>query len=111
MKVRTLIVWWLVNGKEPKQLAAKERKIENLMPIVSALFPGINYYSASGFMEVIRTCVVPALKKQFWELLLKTEEEIASDAMTEIAVFLPSNGYEWTDSQNWKAKFNEYITA
>ena len=111
MKVRTAVLWWLVNNKEHETLKEKDRAIEALMPLVSALFPGINYYSITGFSQVMRDCVIPALKKRYPELLTTPAEKIKPKAMTEVATVLPSKGYEWQDSTRWKSKFEKVLAT
>lgn len=111
MKCKTIVLWWLVNGEEPKQLQAGEKKIEALMPLISTLFPGINYYSMTGFFQVMHQCVVPALKKLFPDFLSMHEHSITVDETTEVVELLPSNGYEWQNSPEWKAKRDAFLTA
>jgi hypothetical protein len=113
MKAKKIVIWWLANGKEHPFIEQEEKKISSLMPLVEALFPGINYYSMSGFGDVMRTCGMPALKKRFPELLTMSEEDIAREATAEVEIteFLPSKGYEWSDDPAWMATFQERLTA
>ncbi|MCI0559871.1 MAG: hypothetical protein MN733_15380 [Nitrososphaera sp.] len=111
MKVRTAVLWWLVNDKEHESLKKKDRTIEKLMPLVEALFPGINYYSISGFSQVIHDCVIPVLKKRHPELLTTPAEKIKPRTMTEVATALASKGYEWQVSPEWKSKFQKLLAA
>ena len=111
MQCKTVVLWWLVNDKEHPDLKVGDRRIEALMPLVAALFPGINYYSVTGFTQVMRGCVIPVLKKRFPALLATTAEEVASEATTEIVEALPSMGYQWQDDPAWKAKFENLLAA
>lgn len=111
MKFKTVVLWWLVNYQEHKALKEKDTTVDALMPLVSALFPGIEYYSISGFSQVIRDCVVPALKKLHPELLTTPSEKIKPRAMTEVAAVLPSKGYEWQRSVKWQSKFQKFLVA
>ncbi|OGY63945.1 MAG: hypothetical protein A3I89_00610 [Candidatus Harrisonbacteria bacterium RIFCSPLOWO2_02_FULL_41_11] len=111
MKVKTAVLWWLVNNKEHESLTDKDKTIEALMPLVEALFPGINYYSITGFSQVMRDCVIPVLKKRFSELLTTPAEAIKPKATTEIAKVLPSKGYEWQESTKWRSKFEKILAA
>lgn len=111
MKCKTAVLWWLVNNKEHEQLKEGDKKIEALMPLVETLFPGINYYSITGFSQVMRECVIPALKKRFPELLTTPVEAIKPKATTEVAKLLPSKGYEWQDSPKWRSKFEKILAA
>lgn len=111
MKIRTAVLWWLVNDKEHESLKEKDKTIEALMPLVEALFHGINYYSITGFSQVMRDCVMPVLKKRYPELLTTPAEEVRPRAMTEVATVLPSKGYEWQDSTKWQSKFQKLLAA
>lgn len=111
MKCKTVVLWWLINDKEPKQLKESHKKIEALMPLVNALFPGINYYSITGFTKVMKELVIPALKKGFPELLTTPEDAVKLKMTTEVAEFLPSQGYEWEDSPEWQSQFEKLLAA
>lgn len=111
MKCKTMVLWWLVNNQEHPQLEGGDKKIEALIPLVSTLFPGINYYSATGFSQVMQDCVIPALKKQFPELLTTPAEAVTIDATTEVVELLPSDGYEWQDNEEWISKFGALLAA
>lgn len=111
MKIRTAVLWSLINKKEHESLEEKDKTIEALMPLVEALFPGINYYSISGFNHVMRDCVIPVLKKRHAKLLTTPAEKVKPRAMTEIATALPSKGYEWQDSTKWQSKFQKLLAA
>jgi hypothetical protein len=112
MKFKKLVIWWLVTRQDHPQLTEKDKRIESLMPLVEALFPGINYYSSSGFSEVMQMCAMPALAKHFPELALASSDDIArdTDAEVEITAILPSNGYEW-QGEDWHTKFKELLAA
>jgi len=111
MECRTVLIWSLVNNKHHKQLTEREQQILGVMPLIKKLFPGINYYSITGFGQVMVRCVVPVLKKMFPELLKKTEDEITPQMKTKIATFLHSDGYEWQDSSKWMLEFNKLLAA
>ena len=111
MQCKTAVLWWIVNETEHPSLNEDDRRISALIPLVAALFPGINYYSISGFSQVMRECVGPVLKKRFPELIGATAASIASDATREVDVALPSQGYEWQDSDDWKKKFETLLAA
>ncbi len=111
-RVKKAVLWWLVTDVKPPALTAEDQKIESLMPLVSALFPGINYYLMTGFGEVMRTCVIPVLKKQFPEWQTGTAGSVTtSDEEVEIGPFLSSQGYEWQDSEDWQRRFAELLAA
>ena len=111
MKFKKALVWSLVNNKPHRLLNEEEKKIAGSMGIVSTLFPGIDYYSISGFQEVLHQCVIPALKKLFPELQSTPEEDITAEMTIEIAGFLPSKKYEWQNSLRWRARFKKLLAA
>ena len=110
-RVKKAVLWWLVTEVEPPVLTVDDRKIEALMPLVSALFPGINY-SMTGFGQVMRTCIMPVLKKRFPEFQAgPAGSVVTSDETIEIEPFLPSEGYEWQTSEDWQRRFAELLAA
>lgn len=111
MEFRTIVLWELINEKECPGMTGQGMTIEAYMPLVDALFPGINYYSITGFGQVMRRCVVPALRKLYPELLTSPAEEIEPEAMTEVATVMPSAGYEWQESAEWRSRFEKFLTA
>ena len=110
MKVRMVLVWTLVNEKMHPGLRGKERTIEGTIPVLEALFPGINYYSVSGYNDVMNECGRPALKKLFPQPLGTTAEQIADDAMADIPKILPSKGYEW-QRRRWGRELKKLLKA
>lgn len=110
MKIKAIVLWWLVNGKD-ELLTEDDRRIETLMPLVSALFPGINYFSVSGFHQVMHRCVIPAVKKQFSNLLGVAVQELDPEEMVEVTALLPSNGYQWKNDTEWRTEFQRTLEA
>jgi hypothetical protein len=110
MTFKTIVLWSLIHN-DPDRLESGDRTVASMMPLVEALFPGINYYSITGFSEVLRECVVPALKNLCPELLSISGEEVADDATTEIRELLPSDGYEWQHNIEWRTRFEELLAA
>lgn len=111
MKIKRTIIWSVVNEKPHPKLTEKERMIEGYMPLISALFPGITYFSISGFGSVINNCAVPVLKKLFPELLTTKAENISARELVEVEPFLPSRGYEWQTSTRWQSKLRKLLAA
>jgi hypothetical protein len=114
MQIKKATVWWLVNGAgglAHPAVTSYDKTIKELMPLVSQLFPGINYYSVTGFSQAMKDCVMPALKKLYPELEGVPSDSIADDDLIEIKEFLPSNGYEWQDSDQWKTQFATLLAA
>ncbi len=114
MKCKTIVLWWLINDvneREVPGLDKDEMRIKALMPLVSELFPGINYYSISGFNGVLNECVIPILKKRYPKLLDTPAKKIDPKATTEVTAVLPSKGYEWQNSPKWKSKFEKLLAA
>lgn len=111
MQIKTIVLWWLANEKVHPLLTEEEKTIAYVMPLASTLFPGINYFSMSGFSKVLSTLVIPVIKKRYPELLTLGADRIKRDATTEVTEVLPSNGYEWQDEEDWMIKFNEILAA
>lgn len=109
MKCKTMILWWLANNKEHPQLEKGDKQIEALMPLVSTMFPGINYYGLSGFNSTMIDCVIPALKSRFPELLTTPADAITADMTTEVSEVLPCTGYEWQTGAVWQSKFKDVL--
>ncbi len=111
-RVKKAVLWWLVTDVKPPVLTVEDQKIESLMPLVSALFPGINYYSVTGFGQVMHKCVIPVLKKRFPEFQTGPAGTVVqSDEEVEIEQFLPSRGYEWQESEAWQKRFAELLAT
>ena len=111
MKFKKALIWSCMTDKLHPSLNKKEQTIEGVMPLVEALFPGVNYYSITGFGQVMHECVIPALKKRFPELLTTPAEKIEPTAMTEVTAVLPSKGYEWQDSTEWRTELEKYLAT
>lgn len=112
MKVKEAVVWWLVTEQDAPVLTDEDKKIESLMPLVSGMFPGINYYSITGFHEVMKECVMPALRKLFPQYLEGPAGKACnSEELIQVDEVLASDGYEWQDSPNWQVKFQEFLAA
>lgn len=111
MKFKKALIWSYTVGQLHPSLNKKEQTIEGAMPIIEALFPGVDYYSISGFNQVMQECVIPALKKRFPQLESLSAEDIKDGERVEVIQFLPSNGYEWQDSAKWQAKFKKILAV
>lgn len=112
LEIKKAMAWSLITGTEHPALDLSEFKIENLKPIVGILFPGANYYSTTGFSQIMRSHAMPALKKLFPEIVELSSDQITQEETVEIAgPFLPSKGYEWQDSKKWQKKFDVLIAA
>lgn len=111
MKIKKVLIWCALHNKEHKLLTAEERKISGYMPLISSLFPGINYYSISGFYDVFRTLVVPVLEKEFSTIKSINENDRVLNDLVEVSKFMSSNGYEWQDSEKWKRDFQKKLAC
>ncbi|MEK7554506.1 MAG: hypothetical protein AAB518_00780 [Patescibacteria group bacterium] len=111
MKFKKALVWSCIAGQPHPTLNEEEQTINGFMPLVDTLFPGVNYYSVTGFGQVMKECVVPVLKKRFPHLKSLSAEDIESGELVEVTKFLPSKGYEWKESMRWKAKFKKLLAA
>jgi hypothetical protein len=111
MKMKKALVWSLINGGEHPQLTNEDKRISNVMPLLATLFPGINYYSVTGFHAVLRNCALPVLKKMFPDLKSAPAESIQPGDEVQVTKFLPSKGYEWQDSARWQRKFAKLLAT
>lgn len=103
-EVSSTLLWSIIHGEQHPQIP-QTLKISDLMPLVEALFPGINYYSTSGFFQVMNQCLIPVLRKRYPELIEADVDEVPNTIIS-IGPALASNGYEWQTSQEWREKFN-----
>lgn len=111
MQVKKAVVWWLLTNQNHPSLTDDDKQIEALMPLVDAMFPGINYYSVTGFHDVMHGCVAPALGKQFHALRRLSANQIGAGEMVNVTEVMPSRGYQWQDDDEWKARFRTYLTG
>jgi hypothetical protein len=111
MQVKKAVVWWLVRNEDHPALQASDKEIATLMPMVTAMFPGINYYSISGFQMVMEMLVLPALRQRYPELRTTATRDVKAADMIEVAVVLPSDGYQWQDDARWMPRFRQAISA
>ena len=110
-KFKKTLVWSMIHGKPHPTLTQEERKISGSMPLIDTLFPGINYYSISGFHQVTNDYVRPALKKLFPDLEGLGSEKVRVNGKVQIDALLPSNGYEHLNDPQWKRKLEKLIQA
>lgn len=108
---RKALIWSVLNDKPHKSLTEEDKQISAYMPIIDAMFPGINYYSVSGYFSVRKRIFKPALEKLFPEIKSASEDEIHPDDEIEVQEVLPSQGYEWQDSSEWEDRFNDILSA
>ena len=92
-------------------MTKEEGQICAYMPIISALFPGINYFSVTGFHQVMKDLITPVIKKRFPTLATLPENDVGAEEQVEIKECMPANGYEWSDSEKWKNKFKKLLAA
>ncbi len=113
MRCKKLVVWWLVTKQEHPLLTDDDMKIESLIPLVETVLPGVNYFSITGFSQVMKECVIPVLKKRFSGLVSVSADDIAREPEAEVDVeeFFPSDGYEWQDSTDWQEEFQKRLSA
>jgi hypothetical protein len=108
IEFKKTLVWSIINEKEHP--AEKQLKISDVMPVIDELFPGINYYSVSGFNQVTSNYLRPALTKLFPQLNGVGANSIREDEMVTVKeAFLPSEGYEHLDNPEWKKKLDALL--
>lgn len=111
MEFKKALIWSAVNENYHPSITEDEKTIKLWMPLVSTLFPGINYYSMSGFGQVFNGYVKPVIKKLFPELTdLPASDCSDSDTVT-IEAFLPSDGYQHLDDPEWREELNSKLAA
>jgi hypothetical protein len=110
VRVKAIVLWWLIKGEEHPALTQNDKKISNLMPLIQALFPGMNYFSNTGFHAVMNAWVIPALWRQFPELATRPASHLRASAMFDIREVMPCNGYEW-QTREWQERFKTYARA
>ena len=105
------VLWSIINSEDHPHLSEDERKISGCMPLIKELFPGINYYSITGFAQVMRDYVQPVLSKLFPDIAKKKAHQIDRDRAYNIEAFLPSEGYEHANDPAWGKKLDELLST
>lgn len=109
---KTMMIWCLINKTYHPQQKEEEKQISAYMPLINVLFPGMNYYSISGFMQVNQSYLTPTLTKLFPELVGMPEDQVSpTEEVTIEKPFLACNGYEHQDNPKWKETFDEMLQA
>ena len=111
MLFKKILIWSHVIGFYHTSLKNEDKTIAASIPILTALFPEINFYSITGFSSLMSLYGVPALRKLFPELLELSTKEVLESEMVEVKEFLPSKGYEWQDDPNWKVQFDNILLS
>lgn len=109
MEFKKALIWSVVNEDYHSSLSEDDKTIKALMPLISTLFPGINYFSVTGFSSVLNNYVKPVIKKQFPELSGMPDNDCSDNATVSIESFLPSDGYEHLDNPEWKKELNKKL--
>jgi len=102
-------IWSAIHCKNHPQIPKDKRTIDNYMPIIEELFPGIVYYSVSGFNQVMRDYVQPTLSKLFPDLSERPSDKVSRDKIVNVETFLPSNGYEHLENPKWKMQLETLL--
>jgi hypothetical protein len=95
-------IWSAIHRQNHPMLTNEESRIAAFIPLIEELFPGINYYSITGFNQVMKNYVQPVLSKLFPDLVHKTAEQVERDKILDIKPFLSTRGYEHLDNPQWK---------
>jgi hypothetical protein len=104
-------VWSAIHGIEHPHLRGNEMTIEGYMPLIDTLFPGINYFSMTGFGQVMQNYVRPSLTKLFPAVVEKKAHQVDRDRTLTVDALLPSEGYEHQDNPEWKEKLDTILEA
>ena len=108
VKVKKTLIWSILNNKYHPTLNEEDKKIISFMPLVEGLFPGIDYYSITGYGQVQENYVTPVLKKLFPDLKGLDSKKINQNEQIEITPFLPSKGYEHLEPK-WRKKLEKLL--
>ncbi len=113
MKFKKALVWSCISREPHPSLNKKEQSIAGVMPLIKALFPGVNDYSFTviDFNQMMLPYVIPALKKQFPKLESLPASEINATEMVEVNQFLSTRGDEWMYNSNWGVEFKKLLAA
>ena len=103
------LIWSAIHCEEHPSLVDDEKKIAGLIPLINELFPGINYFSLTGFYQVMTDYLQPTLSKLFPDLVKKSAQDVSRDRKVDVEKFLPSNGYEHSDNPSWKKRLDELL--
>lgn len=109
--VSLALVWSIINSQNHPLLSSLS--INDVEPLVHRLFPGINFYSISGFNQLSIDCLVPVLKKRYPELINVSADEVKDVIIPieSIDTALASDGYEWQISPEWREEFKSLFLA
>jgi len=102
-------IWSAIHNEAHPHLTEEERKIKGYLPLIQDLFPGINYYSISGFLQVMTDYLRPVLLRKFPEIAGKHPSSVDRDKNVKVDAFLPSDGYEHLDNPQWKKRLEELL--
>lgn len=111
MNFNKTLIWSAVNKDYHPSIKDDEKTISTWMPLVKALFPGINYYCMSGFGQVFDGYVKPVLNKLFPELATLPAENCSDSETVEIEAFLPSDGYQHLGDPSWKQNLQKKLST
>jgi hypothetical protein len=105
MKCKTIVLWGLINDNVHSKAEESDRGVGPLVPIISALFPGLKTDNLGEFIPLLSEYVRPALTARFPDMLITPDEKIGAHDSTEIIEMLPCDGFEWRASREWRCKF------
>jgi hypothetical protein len=106
--VKKTMLWSIANREYHPYMVDEEKSIGAHMPLIAKLFPGINYYSISGFGQVYEKYLVPTIHSLFPELKGVNHSDVFDDPI-EIKELLPCKGYEHEDDPNWGIKLQKIL--
>ncbi len=91
-RFKKILIWSLINRKMHKFLLEQEVGHDVYVPLVEALFPGIKY-EHNRLNEIVSRLIIPTLNKLFPEIKGLSEDDIDSEEMIEVEVFLSLVGH------------------
>ncbi len=102
------LLWWLINDEKPHELVDPHRQTTKVRALLEQTFPGIHF---SWLDDAVKELLVPALKKQFPDLVNLATDQVGPEDRRKVAVVMSTDEYEWQDSKKWQAKFKKYLKA
>jgi hypothetical protein len=100
MKIKTIILWSLINSRRHPKLDKNDLRTDNLKSLALALFPGATWTEFGSTLTQLLSVAQTVLWEQYKRLKSADPHSINPNEEIEIAPFLPSNGLEWT-TRRW----------
>tara|TARA_Y100000310_G_C20354388_1_gene655937 strand:+ start:291 stop:623 length:333 start_codon:yes stop_codon:yes gene_type:complete len=100
-------IWSAIHGENHPYVRSGTHEVYE--DLIENLFPGIDYFSVTGFLGVMGVYVPPALSKLFPDIAKKKAHQVDGDNIVSVETFLPCEGYEHEDNPQWKEKLEALL--